>query len=132
MKRFIKKNDENPKTPFMENDIVTYIDHVGTTDCVAQINIMVLDHIEPKVQSGKGDIYYKAIQVFAPNEKPYFIIASGDGSNYRSWFNHDELRKSTPQEIELLVQVMVNMLKSGVIQHDLPANVDIKNIIDEE
>ena len=130
MKTYIKKDGKNPETPFVENDIVTYIDYI--CNGVAQINIMVLDHIEPRVQSGKGDIYYKAIQTFAPNENPYFIIASGDGSNYRNWFNGDELRKSTPEEMELLVQAMVKIMKSGVILHDTPADVDIKNISIEE
>lgn len=129
MKSYIKKNGINPETPFLENDIITYIDHVGTSDCVAQIDIMVLDHIEPKCKPGKGDIYYKAILVFTPNEKPYFIIGSGDGSNYRNWFNHDELRKATTQETEMLVQVMVNIMKSGVIMHDIPADANINNIL---
>lgn len=130
MKKYIKQNGENPKTPFVKDDIVTYFDYMSGH--ISQINIMVLDHIEPKSLPGLGDIYYKAMLTFAPNEKPYFIIASGDGSNYRNWFNRDPLRKSTQEEIELLVQVMVKVLESGTVLHDMPVDLDINNIINEK
>ena len=129
MKKYIKQNGENPKTPFVKDDIVTYFDYMN--GYISQINIMVLDHIEPKSLPGLGDIYYKAMLTFAPNEKPYFIIASGDGTNYRNWFNRDPLRKSTQEEIDLFVQAMVKVLKSCTVLHDKFVDVDINDIINE-
>ena len=131
MKEFEKLNGINPETPFEENDVITYIDYWGLSSEIQQINIMVLDHMVqiPSHKKTEGDIYYKVMLTFTRTEVPYMMIASGDGSNYRNWFNHDVVREASHKEKNLLIEAMTGILKSGVVLHDIPINVAVQDIL---
>lgn len=130
MKVYKKVSKFNPVTGYYENDIVTYIDYVGKGPEVSQINIIVLDHIEQfGFLENKGDIYYKAMLTFSVNEAPYLMVASGDGSNFRNWFIEDEMRRANDKEKDMIITAMTQILQSGAILHDTPANIDIESIL---
>ena len=133
MERYKKNDGLNPSTRFVEWDIVTYEDWSKLTGRVEALEVMVLDHIEPFVESTKGDIYFKTNLVFSKDEKPYLIPPNHlkQERMYRNWFNHDTLRSATVQEKELLIKALTQF-------RDCDKNfvgdivLDIKNILNDK
>ena len=66
---------------------------------------------------------------FSVNEAPYLMVASGDGSNFRNWFIEDEMRRANDKEKDMIITAMTQILQSGAILHDTPANIDIESIL---